>query len=181
MKGSLQVLSHCCWAFRLMSSSLGPESLPQPCCLGFSSGSSHSPCHTTRYFHSFSWPSGLLSCLPHTRYCLLFFPPPPLFHTCPSIPLPPMIMLFHVLSEIGDWSIQIWAFPLLKLHMVCEFFMDILNFLGNIHLSVSTYHIFIHISFGVWVTSLRMIFSISMHFPRKNNKNKTKNWYPYFE
>ena len=164
-----------------MSSSLGPESLPQPCCLGFSSGSSHSPRHTTRYFYSFSWPSGLLSCLPHTRYCLLFFPPPPLFHTCPSIPLPPMIMLFHVLSEIGDWSIHICAFPLLKLHMVCEFFMDILNFLGNIHLSVSTYHIFIHISFGVWVTSLRMIFSISMHFPGKNNKNKTKNWYPYFE
>ena len=141
----------------------------------------HSPRHTTRYFYSFSWPSGLLSCLPHTSYCLLFFPPPPLFHTCPSIPLPPMIILFHVLSENGDWSIHICAFPLLKLHMVCEFFMDILNFLCNIHLSVSTYHIFIHNSFGVWVTSLRMIFSISTHFPGKKNKNKTKNWYPHFE
>ena len=48
-----------------------------------------------------------------------------------------------------------------------------LTFWGNIHLSVSTYHIFIHISFGVWVTSLRMIVSSSRHFPEKQTNKQT--------
>jgi hypothetical protein len=45
---SLQVLSHRCWAFLLMSSPLGPGSLSHPWCLGFSSGfPSKAPPHPT--------------------------------------------------------------------------------------------------------------------------------------
>jgi hypothetical protein len=45
---------------------LSPESLLHPRTVGFSRGSPIPP-PTVAYFHSFSWPSGCLSCpLPHT-------------------------------------------------------------------------------------------------------------------
>jgi hypothetical protein len=60
---------------QLMSTPLGPRNLLLPWCLEFSSGSLHSPPHTT-YFCSFSWQ--LLYCL---FPCLIL---PPRF----SLPLP---------------------------------------------------------------------------------------------
>jgi hypothetical protein len=42
--------------------------------------------------------------------------------------------------------------------------MSILCFVFNIHLSVSTYHACL---FGDWLTTLRIIFSSSVHWPAK--------------
>ena len=58
---SLQVLSPYCWVFQLMSSTLGSWILLHLWFQGLSSSSLPSPSAT--YFYSFSWSSGLLSCL----------------------------------------------------------------------------------------------------------------------
>jgi hypothetical protein len=73
-------------------SPLGPGSLSHPYHLGLSSGSPLPP--TATYYYSFSWPSGLLSCL----FKYLVHTPPSLCHPGPSLPLPPMIILFLLLS-----------------------------------------------------------------------------------
>jgi hypothetical protein len=39
------------------------------------------------------------------------------------------------------WSIYPWSFLLVKLHMVCELHNGNSNFMANIQLSVSTYHV----------------------------------------
>ena len=67
----LQVLSALFWIFWQMSSPLHPGSLLHACCLGLSSDSPTSPSITANYFYSFSWPSGLISCL----FPYLFLPP----------------------------------------------------------------------------------------------------------
>jgi hypothetical protein len=56
-----------CSVFGLRSPTLSSGHLSQPRSLELSKGSSHSPPHppVATYFHSFSLPSGLLSCLPH--------------------------------------------------------------------------------------------------------------------
>ena len=68
--------------------------------LGLSRDPSYIPPSTTAYFHSFSWPSGLLSYPPPISdpdpLCLL----PPLSHSGKSLLLLTMIILVSLLSEI---------------------------------------------------------------------------------
>ena len=119
---SLQVLSPCCWVFLLMSSPLGPGSLLHLWFLGLSNGP---PTPTPTYFYSFSWPSGLLSCL--LPYLILPpFSPPSLFQPGSSLPLPSMIILFTILSGIE--ASTLWSFFLLKFIWPLRCFMGILSF-----------------------------------------------------
>jgi hypothetical protein len=90
---SLQVLSPCCWVFWLldiMSSPTGTGSLLNSWHLGLSSGSPSSLFPTATYFYSFSWHSGLLSCL--FLYLILLPPPFSLSNTDLSLPLPTIII-----------------------------------------------------------------------------------------
>jgi hypothetical protein len=89
---SLQVPSPHCWAFWLRSSSLSPKRLLHPNYLGHSGGSLCTPSPEAAYFHSFSWPSGILSCI--LPYLLLT--PSPLPLPSPSQVTP--IILFPLLS-----------------------------------------------------------------------------------
>lgn len=95
---SLQVLSPPYSSFLLMSSPLGPGSLPHPWCLGLSSGSPYphpTLLHISIYSpgpRSFSFVFHPYLILPH----LFPFPYP-----LPSRSLPPVIVLFPFLSKMG--------------------------------------------------------------------------------
>lgn len=89
---------------------------------------------------------------------LLFLPPhsfpPPLSHSGPALPLPPMIVLFPHLSMIQAF--------LLGPSNLFNFFGSlgyVMYFMINIHL-ISEYTLCMY--FGIWVTSLG-IFSSSIH------------------
>jgi hypothetical protein len=115
---SLQVLSLHYWAFQLLSSPLGPRNLSCLWCLGLSSGS---PCphpHPTLLHISIQSPAplGFSPAPPYTWSCPLF-PPPSLSHQDPSLPLPPEIILFPLLSRIEPLN-----FLLVKHNMVCDLY-----------------------------------------------------------
>jgi hypothetical protein len=104
------------------SSALGPGCLLNPWCLEVSSGCSLSPPPVT-YFYLFSWPCGLLSCV----FPYLALPPifslPPLSHLGIFLPLPPVIILFPLLSGT-------LALLLVKLHMVYKLYHGHSELLG---------------------------------------------------
>ena len=164
---SLQVTSPHCWTFWLMSFPLSSGSLSFPRSLGLSRVSPHVHLHTAAYFYSFSWPSGLLSCL--TPPYLILAPissHSPLSHPGPSIPLPPVIILFSLLSGIEVSSLG--PSPLLSFIRSVSCIMVIGNFLANVQLSVSTYHA---CHFGSELPHLGWYFSKSIHLPAKFMKS----------
>ena len=90
---------------------------------------------TSTYYYSFSWPSGLLSCL--FPYLILSPLPPssPTRSLCPSASGD-----YFVPSSKWDRSIHTLAF-LLSFIWSVSCFMGILSFGANIHLSVSACHV----------------------------------------
>jgi hypothetical protein len=105
------------------------------------------------YFHSFLWPSGLLS-------CLLPIPDPVPLFPCPLLPprsLSPFALLNVIVASslgpsfflkfYGLWNVS-WIFGILGWNpLICETIPVI--------------------SFWDYVTSCRMIFSSSIHLPAK--------------
>lgn len=94
---SLQILSPCCSAFQLMSCPLGPGRLLHPWFLVVTQFP-HLP--TATYCYSFSWPSGIFFCLFPYLVLSPFFPLPSHSHAGPTHPLPPIIILFPLLSGL---------------------------------------------------------------------------------
>ena len=82
-------------------------------------------------FHSFAWPSGHFSCpSPH-----LISPP----SQVPSLHLPPMSILFPLLSEIEASLLD----PLFLLSLFGSVACNVVPaFSANIHLQVGTYYVF---------------------------------------
>ena len=127
------------WAFQLMWSQLGPGKLSHPWCLGHSSGSSLPPLHVAEYFW-FSRPSVFISCLPPYWSSFPLFPPVSHSHSRPSHLLAPVLILFSQLSGT-EASTLVLSFLLTFIwHVSCV--MGILNFLVNVHLSMSAYHVY---------------------------------------
>ena len=118
------------------------------------------PSPTSTPLLSISWPSVLLChLLPYLNWPLLF-PPPPFSLPEPSLPLPLPIILLPLLNRTG---IHTLVFLLLEFHMVCELYLGCSKFLGKYPL-ISEY--IPCVFFCDWVTSLRMIFSTSIHLPK---------------
>ena len=131
---SLQVIFPLCWAFWLMTSPLGPESLPHPLIKG-----------NFKWFLLFQTPlcctfpfipgSGLLSCLPSHLILSSFFP-------FPFTLISPYIWLSWLFFSPSkwEWGKHTWSF--FPLSLICSetCIKGILNFFVNIHLLVSTYH-----------------------------------------
>ena len=149
-RSSLQVPAPYCWA-------LSPGSLSHPSSLGISRDS---PCFltpTSAYFHSFSWPSGLLSCLlPYLILSPFFLPSP--HHT--QVPL--SLCFTWRFTSIWNWSILSWALVPVKLHMVCQLYHNYSLLFGE-YPFISMYHPCLF----CWIISLRMIFSSSIHVATK--------------
>ena len=144
-----------------MLSSLGPGSLPHPWCLGLSRDFLCSPPHTLHISIHSPDPLGFSPVSSYTWSCPPSFPPPLLSHPDLSLLLPPMIILFPLLSEI-EASLLGPSFLLWFLWSV-SYIMGILNFLANIHLSVSIYYV---CPFGSGLPYSE-IFSSSIHLPAK--------------
>ena len=120
-------------SFQLMSSPLGPGNLSYPWHLGPSRGSPLTlfPTPSGTYFYSFSWPSGLLSCL--LPYVILADSlSPPLPNPDPSFFLPLMIILFPLLNGIEESTLWPSFFSSFIWSMSC--IMGILSFCTNIQL-----------------------------------------------
>jgi hypothetical protein len=148
---SLQVVSFLCCLFLMMSSLLGPGSLLLP-----DSASSSSP--TGTYFYSISGPSALLSC--PFQYFILN---PPFFP-----------LLFPNQNPASFYLLWLFSFPfcvwvkhphyhfILKLHMVFGLYYGYYE-LWSWYPYISEY--IPCVLFYVWVSSLTMIFSSSIHLP----------------
>ena len=74
---------------------------------------------------------------------------------------PPVKILFTLLRS--SEASTLWSFFFLGFMWSVNWILGILNFWTNIHLSVSTYLVCLFLC--DWVTSLRMIFSGSIHLP----------------
>lgn len=91
-----------CWAFCLRSPTLSSGSLSYPRSLKLSRGSSPPLYPAASYFHSFSWLSGILSCLHPTNPA----PLSPSHSPLPSNFLPPSASQDYFVPPFrGDWSI----------------------------------------------------------------------------
>jgi hypothetical protein len=137
--------SHC-WAFHLRPLPLIPESLSPPRSLILSRGSSHLSLYLkVAYFHSFCWPSELLSCLnPHTWLCS----PLSLYPLLPRS-LPPSVFCdCFLLPSKWDCSILTWAPLLVNLIELYGLYPRYtVLFLANIHLWVYTMHVLLGLSY----------------------------------
>ena len=100
------------WAFWLRSLPMSPDSIVSPPrSLVPSRVLPNLPLPKAAYFHSFSWPSGLLFCptlpppqfRPPPAYLILFpfSPITPLYLSGPSLHLPPIIISFSLLSRVA--------------------------------------------------------------------------------
>jgi hypothetical protein len=112
-------------------------------------------------YYSFSWPSGPLSLSLHL-ILPPHFPSSLLPSLSSSLSLSPMTILFPLLS-VTQASLLGPSF-LSNFSGSVRCIMGVLYFMPNIHSSVSTLPC---LSFWVWVTSLRMIFSSSIYLPEK--------------
>ena len=121
----------------------------------------HPTPHTTAYFFSFLWPFGLLSCSP----------PPPILDpdVLSSLPsplsarsLPPSASNDYFVPLLsGIESIHTWIF---HSYMACELYHGYSKLFGK-YAFISEY--LLCMSFWVGITSLRVIFSSSIHLPAK--------------
>ena len=121
-----------------MSSPLGLGSLCIPGVWDFLLVPLCPPPNTAANFYPLSGPPGLLSCLPHNWSFPTLFLPPPISHLWFSLPLPPVVILFPLLSRteastLGPSFLLSFIWPV-------SCIMDILNFWANIQLLVNTYH-----------------------------------------
>ena len=130
-----------------ISYTLHPPPAPQPtysCFLALSFSYSwdflmatpSSPFHIATYFYYFLTLWTYLLSIP-TWYCPPF-PFPPLFLWAPSFPLPPVTVLFPLLCRIE--ASTLWLSFFLSSIWFVHCILGILRFWGNIHSSVSTYH-----------------------------------------
>jgi hypothetical protein len=78
----------------------------------------------------------------------------------------PLNILFLLLRRTE--ALILWSSFFLSFMWYVNCILGILSFWANIHLSVSVYHV---CSFCDWVTSLRMIFSSSIHLPKNFMKS----------
>jgi hypothetical protein len=78
---------------------------------------------------------------------------------------PPVSILFPLQRRTE--ASTLWSSFFLSFIWSVNCILGIQNFWANIHLSVSVYHVF----FCDWVTSLRMIFSSSIHLPENFMKS----------
>lgn len=99
-KWSLQILCSHCWGFQLRSPALPPKNLPHDRSLELPRESLQPPTFAAAYFYSFSWPSGILFCLPTYLNLLSYSPHPLLFYLGFPLPLPHKTVLFPLLSVI---------------------------------------------------------------------------------
>jgi hypothetical protein len=136
----LTVLSPLCWEFQLMSSTLGPESLLYPWCLGLFSGSPPLSYPSPLLHVSIDSPGPLVfsPIFSHTWTCPTFFLTSSLSYLGPSLPLPPVIILFPLLPGIN--TSMLWPSFLLSIIWSVSYIMGTLSFWINIYLSMSTYH-----------------------------------------
>jgi hypothetical protein len=118
------------------------------------------------YFYLFGWPSGLLSCplLPNIWSCSLFpFPLP-----SPTQVHPPSSSCnYFLLTSKWGWNLLTWAFLLDTLLMLWKFYPRYPRYTVIFWLYPLISEYIPCIYFWVWVTSLRMIFSHSIHLPAK--------------
>jgi hypothetical protein len=150
-------------ALWLRSHPVSPEGCLPPRSLVLSRGLLHFPLPEAAYFHSIllgHWASIV------PPYPILFHlsTHSPLSHPDPSPSLPLMIIPFSHLSQIEASSFEHFCL----MHFLCSvdcilgmYLFIYFYFLTSIHLSVSTYHA----CAWLWVTSLRMVFSRSIHLP----------------
>ena len=122
-------------------------------------------------------PHGFLQSFPLNQYQIRFSSPPyfpPLFLS--DAFLPPNLWLLSSSSKVGlkclhlgtsgSWSLWgLWNVPWVLCYFVCLFLCLFCFAFSCWHLLISEY--MPCMSFWVWVTSLRMIFTSSIHFPSK--------------
>ena len=175
---SLSLLMTC----HLRSLPLSPERLSPPRPLvhfgGFPLPHLISPEATC--FHSFCWPSWLPSVfspesVPDQVLLSSLFPIPLKLFLSDAL-LPPNLWLFSSPSKVGlkcphlatsgCWSLWgLWNVPWVLCYFVCLFLCLFCFAFSCWHLLISEY--MPCMSFWVWVTSLRMIFTSSIHLPSK--------------
>jgi hypothetical protein len=144
-----------------MSYLLGPGSLLLSWYLEFSGGYPQFPiphCYTPLF-------NFLTLCRPSQSPPIpdpAHFPPPPLFLLpSPSHPLPSVSILFPLLRRTE--ASTLWSSFFLSFIWSVSCILGFLSFLPNIYLSLSAYHV---CSFCDLLTSLRTIFSSSIHLPK---------------
>jgi hypothetical protein len=145
-----------------MLSSLGPGSYSHPWCLGLSRGFPPPPtphCCIFLFISLAIWASLLSIPILDT-----VSPLPSAFPLLPRSLPPSASCDCFVPPSKWDWSTHTWAFFLVKLHMVCELNHWYLDLFGSYPLVI----VYIPcMSFWVWDTLLRIIFSSSICLPTK--------------
>jgi hypothetical protein len=161
---SLQVLFPLCWAFQLISSLYGSGSFLLSCHLRLAGGYPQFFLH-----HCYK---------PLFKFLILWISPPLSSYTwsCPPFPhpssIPPKSLPQSTYHEyfallLRNEESTFWSFFFLSFIWSVNCILSISRFWANIQCSVTTYHGL----FCDWATSLRMIFSSSIHLPKNFMKS----------